>query len=81
MEDLDKVAREWLEDFGQMTDHVDDYLDAFKAGYNHLMPELDKMANELFIQEGKLKEKDEYIARLQAQISRNIESLIKEGEM
>ncbi len=33
--ELKEIAREWIENEGQMTDHIDDYIEAFIAGNNH----------------------------------------------
>jgi septal ring factor EnvC (AmiA/AmiB activator) len=58
MDDLEKAAEDYsCTEYGMEVERI-----AFKAGYNHLMPELDKMANELFVQEGRIKELEEKLA-------------------
>lgn len=49
MNEIEKAAREWLEDYGQMTDHINDYIDAFKAGYNHALRMSDKGFHDFWI--------------------------------
>jgi hypothetical protein len=49
MEDIKikKMAKEYLEEFGQMTDHQDDYMDMFVGGYKASIvkiKELEKLA-------------------------------------